>query len=197
MLVLIVLMTGVLLLLPVTLRVDGAHETVTRLDVTLRYVKVLIRWRLTDMPGGRRLVRLDTDGTPLPVRPHPQRRHRIGLMLRTLARADHARRFLLRHLRLQALDGLVSLHTEDAAHTALLSGGMDALARLPRLFRSRIRLRVLPDFFRGDTRWQLRCIIRPRLGTLIITALMLLAAWAAAQHQLSKEAETWNIPSEN
>lgn len=197
MLVLMVLMTGVLLLLPVTLRVDGAHDPVTRLQVTLRYAGLRLRRRLADTAEGRRLVRLNAEGIPHPGRPHPQRRHRIGLMLQMLARADHARRFLLRHLRLQALDGLVSLHTEDAAHTALLSGGMDALARLPRLYRSRIRLRVLPDFFRGDTRWQLRCIIRPRLGTLIITAMMLLAAWAAAQHQLSKEAETWNIPSEN
>ena len=197
MLVLMMLMAGFLMLLPVTLRAESAHDAVTRLHITLRYAKLRIRWRLADSPEGRRLVRMNAVGIPQPGRPHPQRRQRIGLILRTLARADHARRFLLRHLRLQALDGLVSLHTEDAAHTALLSGGMDALARLPGLYRNRIRVRVLPDFFRGDTRWHLRCIIQPRLGTLLITSLMLLAAWAAEQYRLSKEAETWNIPSEN
>lgn len=197
MLTLVLLLTGGFLLLPVTFRVDGAHQAATHLRITLKYAGFHIQWQLTDTADGRRLVRMDANGAPHPKPPNPGRRARLGLMLRMLARADHARHFLLRHLRLDLLDALLSLHTGNAANTALLSGGMDALARLPRLYRRRIRIRVTPDFFRGHTTWQLRCIIHPRLGTLILTALMLLAAYAAEQMHFSKEAKTWNIPSEN
>ena len=197
MLLVLCLLLAVMCAMPLTIRVQGAHLEETRLSILLRWFSLTRRWQLVQTESGKRLARVDADGRVQLHPPDPQRRRQLGTALSTLARADRARRFLLTHLRLQTLDALVCLHTDSAAHAALLSGGLDALARLPRLYRQRIRLRVLPDFFRGHSIWQARCIIRPRLGTLIITALMLLAAYAAGQIQLSKEAESWNIPSEN
>ncbi|MBQ8312639.1 MAG: DUF2953 domain-containing protein [Clostridia bacterium] len=92
--------------------------------------------------------------------------------LGTLLRSNHARRLFRMdsQLRLQAL---LRLGLDDAARTALLTGLLQQAARfLPH----QADIRIQPDFL-GRTRLQARCILFTHLGTLLITAAMLLTAY--------------------
>ena len=62
------------------------------------------------------------------------------------------------------------------AGAALLSGGLQGIMNIPALPQNKVRIRILPDFFRGRTTWQARCIFHFRLGIILLTMLMLLAS---------------------
>ncbi len=91
----------------------------------------------------------------------------------TVLRADKARRFLFRHVRFLRLQALISPGLQDAAKTALVTGFLRQLAAcLP----PSADVRVQPNFI-GPTRVQARCILFFHLGTIIIAAGMVLAAY--------------------
>ena len=143
------------------------------------------RWTLRVTCAGLHRTRHSGDGRAASrLRPS-----RLRLLASSLRRADRARQFLLRHTRLEALDALILLRTGDAALSALVTGSLQSLAALPAVRRRNVRIRVLPEFFRPHSSVQARCIIRLRLGTIILTMLMLLAA-AFRQRQMQK-ARNW------
>lgn len=108
-----------------------------------------------------------------------------------------ARRFLMKHVHAEQLDIQLLLHTASAASTALMTGAVQlAVQLLPAHWRGKLRLRILPDFLRDRSTLQARCIFRLCMGTLLITAGLLLASHVA--QAINKEAHLiWNTPSEN
>ena len=158
MLALLVLLLLLLpLLLDVTLCTEVLHSGESASRTTLRYACFTRTWKSGEQAGSA------------------TRMQRRKALLHALRRSGAVRRFLWRHIRLNRLDVLVLLHAGDAAHAALLTGGLQALASLPSIHRHKVHIRILPDFFRGRTTVQARSIIRFRLGILIVTMLMLLA----------------------
>ncbi len=184
------LLTGLLLVyacfLELTLQSDLHHFDGTQLRLVLRVCGVHKAWHfsLLDTPTGHRLVLRDDHGMH-PVDAASIRNSRGPLLWGALRRADKARQYLLRHTYLDKLDGLVLLRTGDAARSALLSGSMQGLLRcISATHRRQVRLRVLPEFFREHSTVQARCIIRLRLGTILLTGLMLLVAAKREQRQM-------------
>ena len=153
--------------LPVILHADVYYHEHTRARIIVQFMLLRKEWRISGLPGAAAQFR----------------QSRSRLLLSALRRADKARGFLLRHIHLDRLDALILLHTGDAAHSSLLSGGLQgALACIPATHRKAVRIRVLPEFFRVHSTLQARCIIRIRLGTIILTAMMLLAAYIRQRH---------------
>lgn len=155
---LLALLTGYALRLPLTLRADIHHQGQTQARIQLRAAGLHKTWQITGLPGAA--AQLQTS--------------RSRRMLALFRRADTARRYLLSRTRLERLDALVLLRTADAARTALLIGMLRPLAQLP---CNKFRICVQPDFFRPSSTVQIRCIIRWKLGTLLLTSMMLLAAY--------------------
>ena len=153
-----VLLMLFVLLLPVTFRITAKHDGRTVYHITVSYLFFYRTW-----PSDKR-----SGSTPKP-------RHGQNLLSR-LREAAQVNRFVRRHIHLEALDALILLHTGDAAGSALLSGGLQGILNIPALPRNKVHIRVLPDFFRGRTTWQARCIFHFRLGIILLTMLMLLAS---------------------
>ena len=111
-------------------------------------------------------------------------------MLRGLLHGDNrAWRYLLGHSRLVQLDVQALLHTGDAARSALLSGAIHGIvACIPPLHRKEVRIQILPEFFREQSTVNLRCIIRLKLGTLLLTAGMLGLMFLQARQLKESEA---------
>ncbi len=158
MLALLIVLLPIMLLLPVTFRITAQHDENTSYHVTINYLLFRRTW-----PSGQK-----SGGSPRP-------KHGQNLLSR-LRKAAQVSRFVRRHIHLEALDALVLLHTGDAAGSALLSGGLQGIMNIPALPRNKVRVRILPDFFRGRTTWQARCIFHFRLGIILLTMLMLLAS---------------------
>ncbi len=187
---LLILMAGYGLLLEMQLQFDLQHFDCTRARILLRVAGLERDWRfeLARTPQGHRLLLADSHGTQQVGLPQIEE-SRAPLLLKTVARADRARNFLLRHLHLSRLDALILLRTEDAAGSAILSGvAQGVLACIPAAQRENVRVRVLPEFFRAHSTVNGRCIIRLRLGTFILTASMLLAARLRMQRLTESEA---------
>lgn len=155
----IVLLLMLALLLPVSFRLEAQHNGKTAWRATVKYAFLSRTWQ-----SGRK-----ASGS---ASRQPRGRSRLSI----IRQADKARKFLLRHIRLNALDALILLHTGDAANSSLLAGSLQGIMNIPALPRNRVRIRILPDFFRGRTIWQARCIFHIRLGIILLTMLMLLAS---------------------
>lgn len=155
---LLALLTGYALCLPLTLRADIHHHGKTQARIQLRVAGLHKTWQITGLPGAAAQLRTS----------------RTRRLLALFRQADKARHYLLSHTKLERLDAHILLRTEDAARTALLTGAVRPLTQLP---GSKIRICVQPDFFRPHSTLQLRCIIRWKLGTLLLTSMMLLAAY--------------------
>lgn len=95
---------------------------------------------------------------------------------------------IFRHWRLQHLTLRASIFTDDAARTALLSGAAGSLAQaLPASWRMRSDIRILPDFFSGESKMAGTCIVSSRLGRIGADAALLLAAYILQARAESKE----------
>ena len=105
----------------------------------------------------------------------------------TLLRTDKARRFLMRHAQVTTLQALLHLGLPSAASTAVYTGLLQLIAQL---LPSKADIRIQPDFCR-PTRVQVRCIVFFHLGTLLITAGMLLWAYLleAREHPIPRSKE--------
>lgn len=170
MLWLVIAILAALWFLPFSLQIDVAHTSDTRGRVMLRCRGLHKTWRWAHRKGES-----------------PEQRRK---MLRGLLHGDNrAWRFLLGHSRLVRLDVLMLLRTGDAARSALLAGGIRSLLQcIPPLHRREVRIRVLPEFFREHSTFSLRCIIRLKLGTLLLTAGMLALMFLQARQLKESEA---------
>ena len=112
-----------------------------------------------------------------------------GQAARTLLRVLTDRKRSGRGLHLVTLDGFIQIGGQDAAATALLTGGLRAaLACFPSA-----RVRCFPAFG-GQTVLRLRCIAQARLGTILAAGLMT----ALETHRQGRTEEgAWIIPSGN
>lgn len=145
------------------------HAADTQARLCVRVGPLHRRWtyRLTRTADGHRLTVADAYGTRTV---HPGGRHAPGHGLTAvLRRAGGARRFFVRHLHVDALEGLLLLRLDNAAHAALLCAAVaGGLCCIPPGCRR--GLRVLPEFFRPHSTVHVRCIIRVKMGILILTA---------------------------
>ncbi len=187
---LILLMLGYALFLELEGEFLLHHFDTTCAQIRVTFAGIHRTWRfdLIKTPQGRRLLLSDGKGTQ-PVGLTQIGESRAPMLLDVFTRADRARRFLLRSTHLDALDALVLLRTEDAAGSAILTGvAQGVLNALPAVHRENVRIRVWPEFFRAHSTVNARCIIRLRLGTILLTGIMLLAAWFRQQHVNESEA---------
>lgn len=180
------LATAVLLITPIYIQADLRHYHESQVQIMLRWGPIRRIWRLklAATPQGHRILLTGPDGAQHPFHPADVSGSHADRMLRALMQADKARRFLLHRTKLRTLQGMICLRTEDAAHTAIISGALQSLTQiLPRHWRHKIRLCVKPDFYRAHTTLQARCILQLHLGIIIITAGMLLASYIAMQRK--------------
>ncbi len=187
---LLVLLTGYALMTELQLQFDLQHFDRTRAKAALQAAGLHREWRfeLVRTPRGHHLLRQDKKGVQQ-VGLAQFEQSRGPAVLDVIARADKARRFLLRHLHLIRLDALVLLRTDNAGGSAILSGvAQGVLACLPAAQRDNVRIQVWPEFFRPHTTVQGRCILRIRLGILLLTGMMLLAARLRQQRATESEA---------
>lgn len=176
--------------LEVQFQADLRHADTTQGRIVIRIAGFHKTWRLILLrtPQGHRLLLADSNGVQ-PLNPDRLAQGRSRLMLALFRRADRARKFLLRRIQLDRLDALVLLRTADAARSAVLSGTLQGiLACIPATHRKGLRIRMLPEFFRAHSTVNARCIIRIRLGTIILTAMMLLMAYFREQRLAESEA---------
>ena len=180
---LIILIMIILLTLPAEIRTELRHTDATQLFIRLQITGIHRTWRLLLLRTavGHRLV-LDGKNGLQPLDPQSFRRSRGSTLLTALGQEKSIRRYLLQHLHLQTLEAFALLRTDDAAHSALLSGALQAILSSFPSFRRKARIRIFPEFFRGHSTVLAKCIIRIRLGTILLTAMMLLAA-QHRQHQ--------------
>ncbi len=176
--------------LEVRIQADFQHEEGTQARVILRLAGIHKTWRLmlTRTSQGRQVMLAKNDGAH-PLSGKGFRKGQGRFLLALFRRADQARHFLLRHIHLDRLDALAFLRTEDAARSALLSGTLQSItACIPAIRRHSVRIRVLPEFFRAYSTVKARCIIHLRVGTIILTAMMLLIAILREQRLAESEA---------
>lgn len=179
------LLIAFVMLLTITIQADLHHFGTTQARICIRIAGIHKTWRLMLLrtEQGHRLVLADKDSAR-PLDAGQLRKSRGSMLLGALRRADKARKFLLRHTHLDRLDALLLLRTEDASRSALLAGTIrSTLACIPAVRRKGVHIRVLPEFFRAHSTVNARCIIRLRLGTIILTAMMLLIAYIREQRQ--------------
>ncbi len=159
--------------LPVTIQADVHHHAATQTRITAHYAFFKKTWQISRFP----------------IAAGQFSKNRFRLLIGLLRRADKARRFLLRRIHLVRLDALILLRTEDAARSTLLSGAAQSiLPCIPAVRRRNVRICVLPEFFRAHSSLNARCIIQVRLGTIILTSMMLLMAYFREQQQTESEA---------
>lgn len=197
--VLLLLSFGALLLLPIRVTVDMHHGARRLLRLHVKAAGLTRQWVLEAVRqagGGTRLIR-HKDGTAHPLPTDDSRARAVDSLMRTFRHSKAVRRFLRRHIHPERLDAQVLLHTGSAAATALLTGAVrTAAALLQGRWREVARMRILPDFLHERTTVQARCIFSLRLGTLLITSVLLLAEHAA--QAINREAHSlWNTPSES
>lgn len=190
---------AVLFLLPLRITADVHHGTRRLMRLQVSAAVLTHQWVLEAVRqpgGGTQLVR-HKDGSSHPISTDDSRARTAGSLMKTLRHSKAVRRFLRRHIHPERLDAQVLLHTGNAAGTALLTGAVrTAAALLQGRWRQVARMRILPDFLHERTTIQARCIFSLRLGTLIITSVLLLAEHAA--QAINREAHSlWNTPSES
>ena len=156
--------------LPVELTVHIRHHGQTQTWLTLRFLGLHKSWHFEGIAGVTA----------------PMRRNPDSSLRRAWRNATTTRRYLRKHTKLTKLDALVLLRTGDAARTALLTGMLRSLTAI--IPRRHVRICLLPDFFRTNSTLQVRCIIRWKLGTLFLTAWMLLAETLFRRHLTESEA---------
>lgn len=189
-----ILATFLLGILPLRLTLTIRHLQTTQIDLAaqLGMLRHVFRLRRAQTPSGPRWQLLPRRPGAPPRPPAPEQARRWTTLASAVLRADHARRFLWRHIHWEDAAVRIRLGLSDAARTAQLTGLLQCLtAALPPAFREKVRCRVWPDFLSGRTAAHLVCIVSLRLGTLFITGLMAAVAYAMAcraRPPVSKEA---------
>lgn len=187
-----------LMILPLRLSLRVQHTTQTHgsLGVQAGPVKLSFPFRVARTErGGHQLTFLPRRPKEKP-RPASADQMKKGMTaLGTFLRADNTRKFLLKYTHLCDLTVYLHLSTSDAAKTAMLTGLIRSLRGVvPASARKRVHIAAQPDFLSGRTTGYLRCIVSLRLGILLITGGMVLAAWLMErrEHPLSnKEAQQY------
>lgn len=114
---------------------------------------------------------------------------RAYFVARTVLRADHARRALLRGVLLERASVTVRVPPEGMAAACVLSGAlMSARCAFCAVYGGarRVRVEVLPDYRLQGMAWFADCILSFRLGTILhVTALAIWAALRQSSHMKS------------
>ena len=168
-----------IIITPVRIAADIRFDRQTDADVTLRVWGVGHTFRIRTVRDrtGRHIILLPQKPLSPPRKAPDQQVQRGMILLGAFLRSNHARRYLARHIHVEKLHASVHLALSDAAKTASITGLLNGLVSLiPCRYRDRVRIRVMPDFFHDHITAGSRCILFSHLGTLLITAAMMLIA---------------------
>lgn len=192
---LVLLGAAALLFCPLKIRLTLRRHALPEGVLEVHYLLLHLHFpfRVTQTPrGGHQLTFLPRRPREKPRPASPSQVQQGAVLLGTFLRADHARRFLLRHLHLHFLRGTVRLALQDAAGCALICGALWSLiALMPPRLQDRIRLHVQPDFFTGHSSYALQGMISIQTGILLIIGGLTLLSWLLERrehHALMKEA---------
>lgn len=178
-----ILVAFIVLITPVTIQLNlrYAQSSEAMLMIRLWGLGPDLRYRLEKTEDGRRLFRVDKSGKLKPLKAASSTSAKpLMTLLRAVLRGNQARELFFRGLSLQQLDIALNVSLGNAARTALTAGALQSLWRaLPCQWRRKARLQVRPDFLGGHGGFQARCMIFFHLGTLLITAALLLLSYAA------------------
>ncbi len=167
-----------ILITPLEAHLTLTHELHTAGQLLLRIWGIPLRQRFHVQRTGRG-HQLILDGRhPQSFEPRGDQLRSAMSLLGAFLRSDHARRFLFRQVELRRLALSLHLCLDNAARTAMLTGFVRTVyTSLPPRWREKVRIQVAPDFLRDHSALRGQCILFTRLGTLVITAAMLLIAW--------------------
>lgn len=172
----LLILPAMLMLLPfhLTAEVQLHPEQQGRIVLSSLGLKYTWRLRLVRTASGHVLQRIGksgkAEGPGMELHSSP-----ADAALKRLLHDQPAKRFLQKHVCLERIDAIIRIHFENAARTALVTGAVRSLIPLiPPALRAVTHLQLLPAFTPAQARLQGRCIVQFRLGTIIITALMLL-----------------------
>lgn len=161
---------GYALLLPCTVRILVQYHEQIQTRIHLSMAGIHKTWTFTGFP---------TPASPL-------RSQYLRVLLHAIRSASGIRRYFVQHTHLKQFQATIFLHTSDAARTAIFTGLIrNLLTAFP---AAQTKICLLPDFFHPRTSIQCRCIIQWKLGTLLFTTMMLLAATLFTPQQKESEA---------
>jgi len=167
-----------ILITPLEAHLTLTHElhTAGRLMLRIWGIPLQRRFHVQRTSSGHQLI---LDGRhPQSFEPRGDQLRSAVTLLGAFLRSDHARRFFFRQVQLRRLRLSLHLCLDNAARTAMLTGFVRTVyAVLPPIWREKIRIQAAPDFLRAHSALRGQCILFTRLGTLVITAAMLLIAW--------------------
>ena len=175
-----VLVLFLILITPVTVRLDFRYGQAIEALLAPRFwgLGPDLRFRMVKTEQGRRLFRIGKSGRSIPLKAAPASVKQNLTLLRVILRGNRARELFFHGLSLLQLDVALNVNLDNAARTALTAGGLQSLWRaLPSAWRRRARLQVRPDFLGGQSNMQARCMVFFHLGTLFLTAAMLLLSY--------------------
>ena len=176
------LVVFILLITPVTLRLDLRCGEVAEAMLAPRFwgLGPNLRFRLERTEQGRQVFRVSPSGRLIPLKAGASSARPVTTMLRTVLRGNRARQFFFRGASLSQLDVALNISLDNAARTALTAGSLQSVWHaLPCAWRRRARLRVRPDFLGGRNSMRARCMVFFHLGTLFLTAALLLLSYLA------------------
>jgi len=195
----VLLALGLLLMIQMTIRTDVQYSN-GRLQVLLRlsWHSLHKDWHLTVYRSEHgHLLTINGSG-PSAVSSADFRSSLQERSVKLLLQSSRVRRYLFRHLRLTKLDVSFRLHQNSAAATALITGVTRTLfSCFSAAWRRAVRVCVIPEFTASNSIFSARCILQFRMGTILITAGMLLLTKMAEHVRTAREAGLWNTPSEN
>lgn len=172
----------VILITPVTVRLDLRLIRTAEALLAFRFwgLGPSLRYRVERTPQGHRVFRIGKSGRLIPLRAaSASSAMPVMTLLRTVLRGNRARALFLHGVSLLQLDAALNVSLDNAARTALTAGSLQSLWRvLPAAWRRKARLRVRPDFLGSQSGMQVRCMVFFHLGTLFLTAGMLLMSYA-------------------
>lgn len=116
--------------------------------------------------------------------------HRVRLTVRTFKRANIARRLLNAATKRRSAEISAVIGLSDAAATAVCYGACDAIGAYLAHF-PRVKTSVKADFSQYGVSARARCILRARLGSLLLCAGLAYASYARSKRKLT-EGTAWN-----
>lgn len=171
------LIVFLILITPVTLRLDLRWIHTADLLIAPRFwgLGPTLRLRVEKTQHGHQVFRIDKHGNAKPLKLPSSPSAAPSLHMLRSALQGGPLRWFIRGLSLMQFDVALNVSLDNAARTALTAGAAQSLWRaLPCAWRKKARLQVRPDFLSGQGGAQARWIVFFHLGTLLITAAMLM-----------------------
>lgn len=189
-LLLTLLITTVLILglcfLPLRMQIDvQAADTLSwRIVPSILWLKKVFRFRLIRTQRHHEVLYLPQHGSPHCISSEKLQNPSGKRLALSLWNVKPIRRYLLRHIHHFCLVTEIIVHAEDAARTAMITGFFHVISNMIHSFTDNVSTRIIPGFSHQHTVAHTQCIFSVKLGTLLITSVMVLL------HSLKRQSQT-------